>query len=183
MRPDAELASWHANAWSRLLWCACVQMEEHAMNEEMHQQVDTGELSVACYKHLAESMGRMKEAGASLFEVAFIVSTVPAYSFTDANTDEESIGQLRTSERHTCACAASRTMAGRIVGISSRAGSCLIKMTASFASITNLGFSSRLNRTYPRRSPSSIIYTILDRNRAVQRVSTANDCARQTGLA
>jgi hypothetical protein len=47
-------------------------------------------------------MGRMKEAGAPLFEVAFIVNTVSAYSFTDANTDEECIGQLQTSEKHTC---------------------------------------------------------------------------------
>ena len=72
------------------------------MDEKMRETVGKGELSEAGYKHLVESMGRMKEAGAPLFEVAFIVNTVSAYSFTDANTDEECIGQLQTPEKHTC---------------------------------------------------------------------------------
>ena len=74
------------------------------MNETMREMVDKGELSEASYKHLVDELGRQKEEAdaAPLFEVAFIVNTVSAYSFTDANTDEECIGQLQTSEKHTC---------------------------------------------------------------------------------
>ena len=72
------------------------------LHEKMREMVDKGELSEAGYKYLVESMGRMKEAGAPLFEVAFIVNMVSAYSFTDANTNEQCIGQLQTSEKHTC---------------------------------------------------------------------------------
>ena len=76
---------------------------EHAMNEKMREMASKGELSEASYKKLVDELGRTKEeAGAPLFEVAFIVNTVSAYSFTDANTDEECIGQLQTSEKHTC---------------------------------------------------------------------------------
>ena len=73
------------------------------MNEKMREMASKGELSEASYKKLVDELGRTKEeAGAPLFEVAFIVNTVSAYSFTDANTDEECIGQLQTSEKHTC---------------------------------------------------------------------------------
>ena len=52
-------------------------------------------LSEASYKKLVDELGRTKEdAGAPLFEVVFIVNTVSAYSFIDANTDEECVRQL-----------------------------------------------------------------------------------------
>ena len=131
------------------------------MNEKMREMVGKGELSEASYKQLVDELGRQKEEAdaAPLFEVAFIVNTVSAYSFTTEDEGVESINQLENDVKYTCVMHGAKDK-GHQESTNFFAGRLLLNPLGKLWEHYKPGLQFKVGKVDPH--PSFTIYTIIE---------------------